>query len=104
MITLSCPCTDSLPYICVKLVAAAAAGGSGHDAQVVGIAEVFQEEEEEEDVPLVSQVEEIYDPVIVIFVVDEEDYNEMEWEACNHIWMEEEEWQYRKDHKHIIGW
>ena len=46
---------DSLPYICLKLVAAAAAYGSGHDAQVVGIAEVFEEqEEEEEDVPLVS--------------------------------------------------
>ena len=51
---LSDPCMDSLPYICVKLVAAAAYG-SGHDAQVVGIAEVFEEqEEEEEDVPLVS--------------------------------------------------
>ena len=25
---------------------------------------------------------------IVNFVVDEEDYNEMEWEACDHIWVE----------------
>ena len=42
-----------------------------------------------EERDLVEDVEVVEDQMmIVISVVDEEDCNEMEWKACDHIWME----------------